>query len=802
MFTVYADENLLFDTTQDDYERILIDPKISLEANKPGLFSFIMPPGHVLYDGIERMKTNITLYQDGEEIFRGRVMDDETDIYNQKYINCEGELAYFIDSLQRPYEYDGTPYGLFELLISTHNEMVNENQRFTIGIVTAISNEGTAQVDTDEYADTLSELNSRMINAYGGYFRIRNVDGVRYIDYLADGDENEQPIEFGVNLLDLKKRISANDVFNVLIPKGTMLKGDNGRFTEALNIKEVNNGLDYIEDTAAIEQYGRRIWKTKQWNYIEDAQTLLEKGREYLATGVLEETTLNITAVDMQFVDKEKQRIGICDRVRILSNPHGLDRLDICTKIEGELMNPEQFQYTFGKPQLSLTDNVVLEQKKYGGGGGGGKTAKEEIDYLKRYADIIINEYDGIIKLYAKEIDALDLAVKRVEIDLDAAEAEITLKASKSDVDFLTNKVTQAEIDIDGAEAEIALKVSKNDVIGAINLTSESATIQADRINLEGYVTASNLDAAVADLNYANSQAIETLLISANQTDFNYLQANSFTHNGDLVTQRNVTMGNIASAGKALSTGGELDLSHSHAVIVNDDGTITLGEVSAEGGNFKIADTKAYKDGVSAARTAGANSVTLTAAGWVGGANVVSASNGKSETVNLPDFSASGGDNFTNKKTTVYFSTSSVSGPLASKEVDATDVYNEGEEAGYAEGHEAGYTEGHEAGYAEGHADGYAAGWAAALAMCEVVISGAYGNVITVKMPGETVDTAAEDDVYTVSSGGTLGSITNTAPNTFHVSGNAYAYIKHNAENRIAVSTTPINKSTTINVGQ
>lgn len=775
MFTVYADGNLLFDTTQEDYERILIDPKISLEANKPGLFSFIMLPGHVLYDGIERMKTTVTLYQDGEEIFRGRVIDDETDTFNQKHVNCEGELAYFLDSIMRSYKYDGTPYGLFELLINNHNEMVCENQRFTIGRVTAISNEGTAQVDTDEYADTLSELNSRMINAYGGYFIIRNVDGVRYIDYLADGDENQQPIEFGVNLLDLKKRISADDVFNVLIPKGTMLKGDNGRFTEALNIKEVNNGLDYIEDTAAIEQYGRRIWKTKQWNYIEDAQTLLEKGREYLATGVLEETTLTITAVDMHFVDEEKQRIGICDRVRIISDPHGLDRLDICRKLEGELMKPEQFQYTFGEPQLSLTDNVVLEQKKYGGGGGSGKTVKEEVKAIKRYADIIINEYDGKIELYAKEIDALDFAVKKVEIDLDAAEAEITLKASKSDVDFLSKKVTQAEIDIDGAEAEIALKVSKNDVIGAINLSPEEALIQSGKINLVGYVTASNLDAAVADLNYANSQAIETLLISANQTDFNFLKANSFTHNGSLVTQRNVTMGDITSAGKALSTGGELDLSHSHAVIVNDDGTITLGEVSAEGGNFKIADTKAYKDGVSAARTAGANSVTLTDAGWVGSTNVVSASNGKTATVNLPDFSATGGENFnSNHETTVYFSTPSVNGPLKSVTVNASDVYREG----------------------------YEAGWAAALAMCGVVISGAYGNVITVKMPGETIDTAAEDDVFTVTAGGQIEGITNTQANYFNATGHAYAYITNKNGVKTNVDSAYISKAVRINVGQ
>lgn len=81
----------------------------------------------------------------------------------------------------------------------------------------------------------------------------------------------------------------------------------------------------------------------------------------------------------------------------------------------------------------------------------------------------------------------------------------------------------------------------------------------------------------------------------------------------------------------------------------------------------------------------GEHSVTLSEGGWVGSQNTVTASNGKSEIVELPTFSVSGGDTFTDNKTTVYFSTPSVSGPLRSKEVDASSVY----EAGYSAGYEA-----------------------------------------------------------------------------------------------------------------
>lgn len=471
MYAVYADGNLLYDTTQQDKERILLNMKICLEANTPGKFSFVMPPGHALHGSIENQKTNITVEQDGEIIYVGRVIGSDTDKFNQISVNCECALAYFLDSIQRSYEFEGTPLGLFRYLIDTHNEMVEEEQRFTIGIVTAVADSGTAQVKTEEYTDTLQELKSRMINVYGGYLRVRTVDGVHYIDYLADGDENTQEIEIGVNLLDLQKNISSDERFNVLIPKGAMQKGTNGRYTEALNIKAVNNGLDYIMDADAVAQCGKRIWKTRTWDYVEDAQTLLEKGQEYLLTGISDETTLTIKAVDMHFIDKAVQRIGILHKVRILSNPHGVDVQKVCQKIEGELIKPEEMQYTFGKPRLTLTDNIVIA-KKQSGGGGSGKTLKEEVSDLKRWATMAVNENIANIELNAGQLD------------------------------LLTQDFSNVMLILDGIEAELEMKVEKNGVIASINLSTEEAVIDAPRVNLKGYVTVSQLEAEIASFDY------------------------------------------------------------------------------------------------------------------------------------------------------------------------------------------------------------------------------------------------------------------------------------------------------------
>ena len=97
---------------------------------------------------------------------------------------------------------------------------------------------------------------------------------------------------------------------------------------------------------------------------------------------------------------------------------------------------------------------------------------------------------------------------------------------------------------------------------------------------------------------------------------------------------------------------------------------------SASSGNIS---SKKFTYTVPADRyNAGANSVTLTVGGWQNGANRVTASNGQYKDVTLPSFSTSGGTNFTNHKTTVNFTTASVSGPVKSVEVDATSEYNSG----------------------------------------------------------------------------------------------------------------------------
>lgn len=85
----------------------------------------------------------------------------------------------------------------------------------------------------------------------------------------------------------------------------------------------------------------------------------------------------------------------------------------------------------------------------------------------------------------------------------------VTLKASQTDLDAMGNRVSSAESSIKVNADNIELKVSKDGVISAINQTAESIKISASKIELSGYVTASEFSSLKADLANVTSGTVQ-----------------------------------------------------------------------------------------------------------------------------------------------------------------------------------------------------------------------------------------------------------------------------------------------------
>lgn len=517
MYTIYVDGELLFSSGLDDERFIILSPKLSMDVNGAGSLTFVVPPGNSLYNSIKKIKSIITVKQDDEIIFRGRVLDDEKDFYNQKNVYCEGERSFLLDSLKQPYDHSkGTNVQeFFKDLIENHNEQVEKEKQFTIGSITAVDEEATMEVKDTSYNDTLCVIEDRLLGAYGGYLRMRTEGDVHYIDWLqSSGNTNGQAVEFSVNLLDLSDKVDASDVFTVLIPLGKSEIDDDGNYKAPVNIKSVNDGIEYLMDEAAVALYGK-IWRTQTWVYEDDPQKLKEKGLEYLKTGVSVQT-LTLNAIDMHFLDSNAQRIWIGDHVRILSDPHGLDITIICSKMDIDLLNPEKTTYTFGEPPRTLTENFVEAEEDISimtgsrGGGRGQKTAGD----AKRWAEIKVDAENAKITALAWDNNEIAGHVATIRSDLDATNATVSTVINETITD-IDGRVTNAESAIIQQADKISTKVSKDGVISAIEQSAESVKISASKINLEGYVTADNLDAKLSDIDYIKAAALNVTSMEA-----------------------------------------------------------------------------------------------------------------------------------------------------------------------------------------------------------------------------------------------------------------------------------------------
>lgn len=327
----------------------LIDPKLNLEVNKSGSFSFKMSPSHPRFNDIKLMKSEITIFQNDVEIWRGRPIRIEEDFYKNKSIECEGELAYLNDIIQPPKQYKNyTPESFFRALIAEYNKRCDSKNKFYIGTVTVTDKNDTILRYTN-WENTIECINDKLIKQFGGYLRIRHSSNRRYIDYLKEiEDTNDQVIRFGANIVDFSTNFDVTDIATAIIPLGARQDTkDIEALEKYLTIEKVNANRNYLSNSKAVELYGW-IEKTVHWDDVTIADNLKTKGQKYLTDYQFDTMQLELTAVDMANLNANYESIKLLQNVRVVSEPHGMDKMFPVTKLNISLDNPAADTFTLG----------------------------------------------------------------------------------------------------------------------------------------------------------------------------------------------------------------------------------------------------------------------------------------------------------------------------------------------------------------------------------------------------------------------------------------------------------------------
>lgn len=423
MYRVYCNNSPLYDLRDEDL--VLISPIVKIEENTAGSFEFSILPKHPHYEEVNELTSVITAYDADEEIFCGRVVEITKDLYNRKKVICEGELAYFNDSIQRPARYQGlTVRGYLETLVNIHNQQVKNqgiDKTFKVGAVTVQDNNDYVYKYTN-WESTLEVIKTDLLNTYGGYLRIRKENGVRYIDYLADyPNTNTQVIEFGSNLLDFTHDMVASDIVTAVIPLGARLED----VTEVegldayLTIKDVNGGVDYVYSQEAVKSYGW-IFKTVKWDDVHVADNLLRKGKEYLSDIQFAQITLTVSAVDLHMLHVDMERIKVLDEIRVTSSPNGLDRFFPVSEMTIYLDKPSNNKLTLGTSYSKTSLSTKTESNM--------TSIKDKIDSLPNKSEILEEARENASQLIHSATNGHVVTTANEQLIMDTADKKTARK--------------------------------------------------------------------------------------------------------------------------------------------------------------------------------------------------------------------------------------------------------------------------------------------------------------------------------------------------------------------------------------
>ena len=363
MYRILCDSYVLYDPRLPDL--FVIEPELTQKKNEPGELSFTIPKEHPNYGVLEKLKSRIKIYRDDTLIWLGRAIEDDRDLYENRKVVAEGALSFLLDSVLRQFTFDGTATELFAWILAAHNARVNENQRLTLGNCDI---SGSVGVTTKDYLSSWQALKTCLIDSFGGYLIVRYDENENPIlDYLSDvPDTATQRIEFGENLIDLALNRSASETYTACVPLGAVLRDIDPELESdaRLTIASVNDGQDFLIDSALADEYGvifAPIGSTT-WDEISDASILMNQGSDWLSgTGTRFKQTIKLTAVDLHNADANVESFQFLDKVVVSCGTLCPEETYVLSELTIPLNNPASTGIVLGDSRPSLIGEEIRQ---------------------------------------------------------------------------------------------------------------------------------------------------------------------------------------------------------------------------------------------------------------------------------------------------------------------------------------------------------------------------------------------------------------------------------------------------------
>lgn len=365
--------------------------------------------------------------------------------------------------------FTGSLDGLMEPLLSHQVTKVNGQPLWRIGSTVA-----TKSVRRDyQNPNLLSELIALLGQAG---------------DVMLTFDQSTLP--WVVNLVALDEKDLCEGRFGRNLQSLTVSVDDNDLCTRA-----IIDGTGEVRDADTISQYGvvARVLNISEYATEESAGQYIE---QYLEAHKEPNVSIEISVVDMSESTGESIdsfRLGRMCRTCLPDHGVTVKSRIVSIRMPDVYGDPQDVRVSMGKKQPTLTDLLMQEQQE---------TASTSSRVSRGYGSVSKKVEETDIELIRQKEELTDtryrMAQAGIVIDKDAE--FVKAFAYQETADRLDQRVTATESEILVQADQISMRVQKGEVISSINQTAEEIKIQASKINLSGYVTMSEFEAEIANL--------------------------------------------------------------------------------------------------------------------------------------------------------------------------------------------------------------------------------------------------------------------------------------------------------------
>lgn len=348
-------------------------------VNSISSFTFTIYPNNAGYDQLKAFHTQIRVRNTkrNRDDFVGRVIKvspemDSNGMFSRTVV-CADRLDFLNDSVQpyqemRHYDGDETRTGIEEfidVLLDNHNAQVEEYKRIYRGIVTVQPFESSDGVTKGlNWQKTFDAIKEKLLNSFGGFIRLREEGGLLYLDYLESiGETRSTVIEVGRNMRSGSKEVDPTGIVTRLIPLGAKLTylDDNGNEVESeerLTIEGANGGLNYIEASEYLAEYGIK-YETVIFDDVTVSTNLLRKGTEWLIANNGIANSHDFDVVDLSQIGLAPDDFVLYDRYPVRNS--GIDVSDTLqiVKKNTNVITPYSSTFEMGDTVKRLSDSMV-----------------------------------------------------------------------------------------------------------------------------------------------------------------------------------------------------------------------------------------------------------------------------------------------------------------------------------------------------------------------------------------------------------------------------------------------------------